>query len=223
VRVVREVAVAENIDTKLTGRSSEEGERTTGSTKSDLQQSTPSQPATIPGTAGGEAAAEEAAPPDPLEEAKAQAVENRDRWIRAVADLENFKKRTAQERSRLIKYRNEELLRDLLPLVDNLDRAFSHCAESGRSDAVSEGICMIAKMFREILTRHGVTEIEALAKPFNPEFHEAIAQIPSPDAEPNLVVQEMEKGYLYHDRLLRPAKVVVSAGKAQQEHETEHD
>jgi len=150
-------------------------------------------------------------PLDPLKEAQELAAQNRDRWLRAVAELENYKKRTLQEKSKLLKYRNEELLRDLLPVVDNLHRALSHSKETGRSDGLLDGLRMIADMFRDILIKCGVKEIEALGSPFDPQFHEALARVSSPGSEPNLVIEEMEKGYMYHDRLLRPAKVVVSA------------
>ncbi len=152
---------------------------------------------------------------DPLEAARKEAEENRERWVRAVAELENFKKRTAQERSRMQKYRYEGLLRDLLPIVDNMDRAVRHCSETGASDGVAEGLCMIAGMFRDLLQNYGVKEIESLGEPFDPQFHEAIARLPSADKPANVVVEELEKGYLYQDRLLRPSKVAVSAGQEQ--------
>lgn len=158
--------------------------------------------------------AEIPAPVDPLEKAQKEAAENLDRWMRAAADLENYKKRTLQERSRLLKYRNEDLLRDLLGVKDNLDRALAYCNRVERSDSVAEGVCMISNMFKDILERYGVKPIEALGKPFNPEFHEALARQPVAGKAPNLVIEELEKGYLYQDRLLRPAKVVVSAPPA---------
>lgn len=148
---------------------------------------------------------------DPLEEAQEKASENRDRWLRAVAELENYKKRTLQEKTRLLKYKNEELLRDLLPVIDNLRRAVHHCGETSRSDRLLDGLKIVSDMFREILGKYGVTEIEALGKPFDPQFHEALARVNSPGTEPNLVVEELEKGYMYHDRLLRPSKVAISA------------
>jgi len=158
--------------------------------------------------------AEGPAPVDPLEKAQKEAAENLDRWMRAAAELENYKKRTLQERSRLLKYRNEDLLRDLLSVKDNLDRALAYCNRVERSDSVAEGVCMISNMFEDILTRYGVKPIEALGKPFNPEFHEALAKQPVAGKAPNLVIEQLEKGYLYQDRLLRPAKVVVSAPPA---------
>lgn len=157
---------------------------------------------------------EEAVAKDALEAAKKEAAENRDKWMRAVADLENFKKRSLQEKNRLLKYKNEDLLRELLTVVDNLDRALGHCEQTGRSDSVAEGVCVISEMFQGLLSKYGVTEIESQGKPFDPNVHEAMAQVSVPDKEPNTVIEVMEKGYMYHDRLLRPAKVVVSGPKA---------
>lgn len=180
--------------------------------RSAVQEVSPSQPVAAKGMEqAGQEAEEIKAPVDPLQEALTESAANRDRWMRAVADLENYKKRSLQERSNLLKYRNEELLRDLLGVVDNLDRALAHCTETGRSDAVADGVCMIANMFREILERYGVRPIESVGKPFDPKYQEAIAKVPSAGKEPNTVMEELEKGYMYLDRLLRPAKVVVSA------------
>lgn len=148
---------------------------------------------------------------DPLEEARKQAEENRDRWMRAVAELENYKKRMIQEKSNLIKYRNEELLRDLLVIMDNLERAQLHCDQANRSDdPIASGVCMISGMLKDILDKYGVKEIDALGAVFDPHFHEAIARVPAVDNRNNVVVEQMEKGYTYQDRLLRPAKVVVA-------------
>ncbi len=161
--------------------------------------------------AEGEKAQEVSQPePDPLEKALKEAEENRDRWIRAVAELENYKKRSLQEKSKFLKYKNEEILRDLLAVVDNLERAQMHCDEAGRSDALADGVCMIAKMFGEVLARYGVKEIKALGETFDPNLHEAIARVPAGDKPANQVVEQMEKGYMYQDRLLRPARVVVA-------------
>ncbi len=145
-----------------------------------------------------------------LVEARKESFDNRDRWVRAAADLENFKKRTLQERSKLLKYRNEEVLRDLLPVLDNLERALEHSDESGDTAAFVEGVKMIAGMLKEVLERYGVTGLESLDHPFDPNVHEAISKAPDPHKDPNTVIHQLEKGYMYQDRLLRPAKVVVS-------------
>ena len=148
---------------------------------------------------------------DPLEVAKREAEENRDRWVRAVADLENYKKRAIQERSAILKYKNEDLLRDLLAVTDNIQRAVDFCDKEGRSDPVVDGICMISDMLQNLLKKYGVKEIEALGQPFDPNLHEAIAKVAAQGQKPNTVIEVVEKGYIYQDRLLRAAKVVVSA------------
>lgn len=208
--------MSEKEGTKIPINTSPEGERRRQETGSAIEEHAPTQPMKISDEQTSPAEGEgDTAEVDPLEEAQRQAHENRDRWMRAVADLENFKKRAAHERSRLQKYRYEALLLDLLPILDNMERAVTHCSDEGRSDGVAEGLCMIAGMFRDLLGKYGVEEVKALGEPFDPQFHEAIARLPSPDKPANVVVEEMEKGYLYQDRLLRPAKVVVSAGQGQ--------
>jgi molecular chaperone GrpE len=179
-----------------------------------VQRHSPSEPAAVSGKHGDIGRKdEEIAEQDPLEAAEKEAAENRDRWIRAVADLENYKKRAIQERSALLKYKNEELLRDLLAVTDNIQRAVIFCSKEGRSDPVVDGICMISDMLQDLLKKYGVTEIEALGQPFDPNFHEAIAKVASKDEQPNTVIEVMEKGYKYQDRLLRAAKVVIAAAK----------
>jgi molecular chaperone GrpE len=149
-------------------------------------------------------------PVDPLEEAHKEAAVNRDRWIRAVADLENYKKRSIQERSNLLKYRNEDLLRDLVVVMDNMDRSLNFCAPNNKPDPLTEGVCLVSGMFKDVLGRYGVKEIKALGEIFDPHLHEAVARVPAGDNRHNQVVEELEKGYMYQDRLLRPSKVVVA-------------
>jgi molecular chaperone GrpE len=151
---------------------------------------------------------------DPLAKALKEAETNRDRWVRAVAELENFKKRSLQEKNKLLKYRYEDLLKDLLPVLDNLDRALNHCTAAGRTDSLTDGLCLVANMFKDILARYQVTEIKALGEPFDPHVHEAVARVPAPPGQANRVVEELEKGYMYQDRLLRPAKVVVAMAES---------
>lgn len=154
--------------------------------------------------------AEEQAPGDEVAELRKEREALQDKLLRAAADLENYKKRMQTERSRMLKYRHEDLLRDILPILDNLDRAIEHCPQPGSGDAFVDGVCMIATMFKELLERYGVKEIEALEQPFDPNFHEAVQRIHDPNKEPNTVIAVLEKGYMYEDRLLRPSKVVVS-------------
>lgn len=190
---------------------STEPEKRYGTSGSEIQEHKACTPVPVSGTDEAPVEIQEESAPNPLEEAERLASENRDRWLRAVAELENFKKRSLQEKSKLLKYRNEELLRDLLGIRDNLQRAVSHGSAAGRTDGLMDGLKIVSDMFKDVLTKYGVTEIEAIGKPFDPQFQEALSKVKSPGTEPNLVVEELEKGYLYHDRLLRPAKVVISA------------
>jgi len=172
-------------------------------------------PRSVPVAVGKEAVSEKTeGPEDPLADALREADANRDRWVRAVADLENFKKRSLQEKNKLLKYRHEDLLKDLLPVLDNLDRALNHCTAAGRVDSLTDGLCLVTNLFKDILARYQVTEIKALGEPFDPHVHEAVARIPAPPGQANRVVEELEKGYMYQDRLLRPAKVVVAMAES---------
>jgi molecular chaperone GrpE len=150
---------------------------------------------------------------DPLQGLE-KVAEERDRYkdqmMRAVADLENYKKKAIRERSELLKYRNEDLLRELLPVVDNMERALAHCDADSQKDPLAEGVCMILDMLRKTLEKFGVQPISALGEEFDPSVHEALTQVPTPNEPPNKVMEEVEKGYMYNDRLLRPSKVVVS-------------
>jgi len=214
--VSREVKVNEKEGTTIEIHTSSEPEEAQEGTITAVEEHAPFQPMKVSDTqTPAPEGADEKVEVDPLEAAQKEADENRERWVRAVAELENYKKRAAHERSRLLKYRYESLLRDLLPIVDNMDRAVHHCSEAGQSDGMAEGICMIAGMFRDLLQKYGVKEIESLGEPFDPQFHEAIARLPTSDKPANVVVEEMAKGYLYQDRLLRPAKVVVAAEQDQ--------
>ena len=166
----------------------------------------------------GDATNETADAPDPLKEleeklaaAQAEANENRDRMLRMAAELDNFKKRAAREFDDLKKYATENLIRQLLTVVDNLERAIASVSpdnENGQS--LVDGVALTLAEIMKILEKHYVSPIQALGEPFDPAFHQAMCQEESTDQPPNTVVQEFQKGYLIHDRLLRPAMVVVS-------------
>ncbi len=145
-----------------------------------------------------------------LAAAREEARQNHDRWVRERADLENLKRRAAREREEAIRFGTERLIRDLLPVVDNLERALQHAQTSGDGQPVVEGIALVLKAFREVLDRHGVTRVEAVGTPFDPAHHEAVAHVESAEHEPNAVMAEHQPGYRLHDRLLRPALVTVA-------------
>lgn len=156
-----------------------------------------------------------AGPPADLEEklaaAEAEAIENRDRMLRMAAELENYKKRAARELDDIKKYANENLIRQLLTVVDNLERAIASAAsENENGQSLVDGVALTLAEIMKILEKHYVSPIHALGEPFDPAFHQAMCQEECADQPPNTVVQEFQKGYLIHDRLLRPAMVVVS-------------
>jgi molecular chaperone GrpE len=144
-----------------------------------------------------------------LQEKVREAAENYDRYLRAVADLDNYKKRAVKEKADAIKYGNETLIRDLLPLVDNIDRALKHAETSCDFEAFKKGLAMLQTQLICSLGKHGVEAIDCASKAFDPNYHEALMQVPSMDHETNQIVDELEKGYLLNGRLLRPSKVSV--------------
>jgi molecular chaperone GrpE len=134
--------------------------------------------------------------------------EEHDRHLRAVADLENYKKRAARERDEMQKFAVERLVKDLLPVVDNLDRAL---AAAPPDDPLSGGVKLVLKVLEESLGKHGVKSFRALGQPFDPRQHEAIMSMPTAEAAPGTVVSEHGRGFTLNERLVRPALVVVAA------------
>ena len=151
--------------------------------------------------------------PSPREvELSADLEATRDRCLRLQADLENFRRRAAKERLEAEQYGHQNLVKDLLTAVDNLDRAIGHARRSGGGDLESllQGVELVRRDLSTALARHGVAAIEAVGLPFDPALHEAMAQAPDDSVAPNTVVEELQKGYRLRDRLLRPARVIVS-------------
>jgi molecular chaperone GrpE len=154
-----------------------------------------------------------------LEEKTREASEYFDKWLRLRADFENFKKRMQKEKGDLVKFGNENLLKALLPVLDNLSRAIEHGKNAKENSPLLEGVEMTCKEFLNTLDRFGVKPVPAVGEVFDPEKHEALSQEES-DQEANRVIAAVQNGYFYHDRLLRPAKVIVSKGKAEAGKET---
>jgi molecular chaperone GrpE len=144
-----------------------------------------------------------------LQEAEKKAAENYDKYVRAIAELDNYKKRAIREKADTIRYGNENLLRDILPLVDNMDRALEHACNSDDFDAFKKGLKMLQEQFLCCLQKHGVELIDTAGKDFDPNVHEAMLQVEGDKHEESKVVNEFERGYLLNGRLLRPAKVSV--------------
>ena len=130
-----------------------------------------------------------------------------DRWMRAAADLENYKKRAQRERDEVQKFGVEKLVKDLLPVLDNLDRALSSAAAD---DPLVKGVKLVRSSFEQVLARQGVKGFSALGQPFDPARHEALMQVPTAEAAPGTVVLEHARGFSLHERLIRPARVGVA-------------
>jgi molecular chaperone GrpE len=145
-----------------------------------------------------------------LEKARAQAAENWDKFLRATADLENYRKRTARDRDEWIRAARESVISALLPALDNLERALEH---SEPNTPLHEGLLQVQKQFQQSLATFGLSEI--VAKPgdqFDPALHEAVSHVASPTQPENAIVEQLHSAYKLGDRLLRPARVVVSKG-----------
>jgi molecular chaperone GrpE len=149
-----------------------------------------------------------------LEAAKKEAKDNYERLLRVSAEFENYKKRTSREVSEFRKYANEALLKELLTVVDNLERAIGSAKEQAdTAESFVQGVELTLQEVLKIFEKFHVIPIQALGEPFNPSFHQAVMQQEMDDQPANLVVVELQKGYLIHDRLLRPSMVVVSKAK----------
>ena len=148
-----------------------------------------------------------------LNAAQAEALENRDHYLRARADLDNFRKRAQREKEDLLKFSNETILRELLPVIDNLERALQHAAKDGEKGLL-QGVELTLGQFSKVLEKFNVVAIEPLGELFDSARHEAIGQIESAEQPVNTVVQQLQKGYLLNERLLRPAMVLIAKAPA---------
>lgn len=159
-----------------------------------------------------------------LADAQNEIADLRDKMLRAAAENENFKKRVERERLASLKYAGETIFREILPVVDNLERAIDHGVTEGASAeknyaALLEGIQLTLKSVVTTLEKFEVKKIDSVGKPFDPKHQEAMTMAESDTVPANHVITEFEKGYYYKDRLLRAAKVVVSSGKKDEESE----
>lgn len=131
-------------------------------------------------------------------------------YMRALADHENYRRRVLKEREEDRKFASYSLIRDLLPSLDNLRRAVDAARATAGSEQIVQGVSMVLKQIDEVFERQGAKPIVAVGQPFDPNLHEAIQQIPSADHPAMTVLQEAERGYTLHDRVIRPSKVLVS-------------
>ena len=167
-------------------------------------------------TAAPEAAAAPTPPADmaqlqqQLEEKTKEAQDNYARALRLAADMENLKKRLEREKADLLQFGNENLIKELLPVVDNLELALEHGRQTETPAAFLEGIELVHQGFLKALARFGVTPLVTVGQPFDPVYHNAVMQEAAPEVPDCSVLKELQKGYLLHNRLLRPAMVVVA-------------
>jgi len=155
-----------------------------------------------------------------VESLKNEAVENHDRLLRLAAEFENYKKRSAREMNDFRKFANESFVKAMLPMVDSLDRAIESSSNDKHADSsVVEGVNMTLREILKVFEQYGIKPFESLGKTFDPSLHQAVMQEDDEAYPENTVSKELQKGYMIHDRLLRPAMVVVSKKKVEPENE----
>lgn len=157
-----------------------------------------------------------------LQSKEIEAKNNHERFLRQAAELENYKKRMSRDRDDAIRFANENLIKDLLPILDNLERAVAHASGGDNGKPLVEGVELVLRSLLDILGKYGVTQISAKGEPFDPTKHEAMAQVESDRHDANSVVEELHKGYMLRERLLRPALVSV-AKPAKSQSKKNHD
>jgi molecular chaperone GrpE len=149
--------------------------------------------------------------PAEAEELRRELAEKNDRLLRALAEADNIRRRAQRDREEAVRYAAEGLVRDLIPVLDNLDRALDAARASGQGGGIVDGVELIRREFLKALERHGVTRYSALGERFDPNQHEAIARVVSVDTQPDTVVGETAAGYSLRGRVIRPAQVAVAA------------
>jgi molecular chaperone GrpE len=147
--------------------------------------------------------------------------ELKDKYLRMLAESDNVRKRSRQQSEDTIRLQREQLLRELLPMVDNLERAVAASKGGGNGKSIVEGVEMVLRSVLDFLRNHGVTQLSAVGQRFDPNLHEAVAQIESGEHPPNTVIDEFHRGYLIGDRMLRPARVSVAKGASSNGSESE--
>jgi molecular chaperone GrpE len=148
-----------------------------------------------------------------IEEFREKADKNYDQYVRAQAEIENIIKRNKKEKEEWIKYSTETLIKDLLPVIDNLEKAISHSNKEDSLQALREGVELTLKGLKSTLSKSGLEEVVSLGKPFDPNFHHAVSEQEDKNTEPGVVINEFQKGYSLHQRLIRPAMVIISKGR----------
>jgi molecular chaperone GrpE len=146
-----------------------------------------------------------------LDEAQKAAEGLKDQLLRKAAEFENYKRRSEADRLEFLRYANERLLESLLPILDDLHRSLKSGEEKKDFDAFYKGVELISAKFRRLLEAQGLSAFDSTGKPFDVDYHDALMQVPRDDVPPHTVVEEVDRGYTLHDKVLRHAKVIVSA------------
>jgi molecular chaperone GrpE len=173
---------------------------------------------------GGEAASPEAPVElvDPVAEAEKRAATLKDQLLRTAADFDNYRKRARREVEEAGVAGRDSLLREMLPVFDNLERATGHLDSAAQGSALASGIEMVIRQFKDTLKKLGIERVETIGRPFDPALHEALQQIETPDFQPGHIAAEIQGGYRFGERLIRPAMVVVAKAPSASAPETQH-
>jgi molecular chaperone GrpE len=148
---------------------------------------------------------------DQIQKLQQEAEENYNRYLRTQADFDNFRRRSRKEKEEFLQYAALPLIESLLPAFDNLERAINSSEESKNFDSLVKGVDMVFRQVNEVLSKEGLKPIEALGKPFDPHYHQAVMQEESTEHEAGIVIAELQKGYMLKDKVIRPSMVKVSS------------
>jgi len=135
----------------------------------------------------------------------------KDKFLRKMAEFENYKKRVAEDQIQIVKYSNEKLIKELLPIIDDFERALTFSKDELKNNSVLQGVEMIYNKLMKVLSDYGLKKIDALNQPFDFHYHEALLQVPKDGVEPLTIIEEVEKGYLLNDKVIRHSKVIVAS------------
>jgi len=187
---------------------------TTPQPADNTEAAAPSGEATAAADPAGAGAEPAAAEQDPLAAAQAEQARLKDQLLRTLADFDNFRKRTRRELSEAERRGRDDLLKEFLPVFDNLDRAGAHAETATDVKALADGINMVMRQFADVLSKLGIERVAGVGKPFDPAVHEAVQHMETSDYEPGTIAAEVQAGYRTAEKLIRPALVVVAKPKS---------
>ena len=192
---------------------SEELDSDAAEESSDDRQSQSDAPEEAKGQSKAEEGQADAADSGAQDDTSEELTKTKDQLLRTIAEMENVRRRAQRDVENAHKFAVEKLLSDLLPVVDSLEKAEEAAKTTDNADSMAEGISLSLKLFVSTLEKSGIAIVDPLGEPFDPQLHEAMAMVPNPDAEPNSVMDVMQRGYTLNGRLVRAAKVVVVKGE----------